>query len=117
MKYLLLILTILFSGCNNKTEVSVKNSTINEIDSVNVFITAATYSFKEIAPGETRTITQVKTNIKGGADGSYLLNVYYQNGSVRPFVFGYYTNGYPVEDTIHITITDSTIESKSGYRK
>jgi hypothetical protein len=55
MKYLLL-LTILFSGCdfNNEIEVSVKDATTEKIDSVNVYIAAAAYSFKEIAPGETK---------------------------------------------------------------
>jgi hypothetical protein len=118
MKYLLL-LTILFSGCdfNNEIEVSVKDATTEKIDSVNVYIAAAAYSFKEIAPGETKKITQIKKNIKGGADGFYFLNVYNHNLQVRPFVFGYYTNGSAVEDTIHLTISDSIIESRSGYRQ
>jgi hypothetical protein len=118
MTYFQLFLIISLCSCDfhRDIELSIRNDPDSKFDSINVYIAAAKYSFKEIDAKELKTILQPKQSIKGGSDGAYFITTYKKGGS-RNFNFGYYSNGYPLEDTIYLSIRDSSIIPKMSYRK
>jgi hypothetical protein len=109
---LIICLVVGLSGC--KIKVSVYNNSPSKFDSINVFVAAAKYNFKEIDSGEGITLSKYRKSIKGGSDGQHVLTTY-KRGISKSYIFGYYSNGYPSEDSIQLFITDSSLNSNMKY--
>ncbi len=109
-----LIISVIIVLCGCQIKVSVYNNSSSKFDSINVFVAAAKYNFREINSGEVITVSKSRKNIKGGNDGQYSVTTY-KGGVSKTYFFGYYSNGYPLEDSIQLFITDSSMKSNMKY--
>lgn len=84
----------------------ITNNTNRPIDSLQVLPDKNTRVLS-ILPGETR---EYISDMRGGAktDGEYMLK-FKTDSVVRTKRFGYYTNGYPIEESTKINIKADTI--------
>lgn len=117
IKCLLLLLLVALAAChNNNNKVHAKFVVINNsgqtIDSVRIMPDVQP-QYKSIEKGREKDIVVDMSGI-AKVDGAYELR--YNKGSVTTaYVFGYYTNGYPLENYTVLTILPDTILIKPHY--
>ncbi|MDH7913193.1 hypothetical protein [Winogradskyella sp. SYSU M77433] len=106
---------LLFSCDNNKGEFIIINESDFNIESLNI-MPDSKKQFINLKKGETKEhfifMDEVKT------DGSYYMS--YINSESKKAVlkpFGYYTNGYQIENAIHIRILNDTILVDGEFNK
>lgn len=105
-------LTILITSCEKETigKFEIENQTNNMIDSLRIVPNGYESDYYiSISPGEIKKYDCNMTDI-GDADGEYKLDYKFDTSSFVSEIFGYYTNGYQIEEKIIIIIkTDSLI--------
>lgn len=113
MKILVFIFTLtLFYSCQNeiKAKFEIKNMTNETIDSINIksFDHQRNSEFIKIKPGQMKTYWLDMTGIPK-VDGDYLLTLKQENNHKEVTRFGYFTNGYSLEEVTKIRIEKDTI--------
>jgi len=112
MKKPLLLLTLsLLLSCSKSDQIEfiVENDTDVQIDSVRVYPSMyPTGYFHTIPSGKEQSIITDMSDIPAH-DGDYTLEYKLQEEDLNQVTFGYYTNGYALEDRITIEISKDTI--------
>lgn len=114
ISFLISILTLV--SCDNRiiANFEISNETKFKIDSLKIEPTVSLNErFIAINPDATVKYEVDMTEILK-TDGSYRLT-YIQNGKTLIKNFGYYTNGYPIEDLIKIKVLNDTILFNSKF--
>ena len=107
---IIFILTISLSSC--QTEINaifeITNNTENTIDSINIksFDHGLNPIYLKLKPNESQTYSLNMSDLPK-VDGDYLLT--YKTNKINSERFGYFTNGYPLEDRTEIKIQKDTI--------
>ncbi|MBC2844815.1 hypothetical protein [Winogradskyella flava] len=110
----ILVILLILSSCNNKVEAifKISNQTGFEIDSLKIEpMVIQDGKYISLKPEEEIKYSSDMTGI-AKIDGNYRIS-YHQNGETIVKDFGYYTNGYPLEDLTIIEILSDTILIKS----
>ncbi len=100
-----------FNDYGNIIEFVVTNSSNSEITDLEIFLTDDTDIKSEadiIVINENRTLF-IDMDKADSVDGSYSIR-YKIAGEEKLSVFGYYTNGYPLDESIDINLTTDGIE-------
>ncbi|WP_282040660.1 hypothetical protein [Winogradskyella flava] len=111
--FFIITLTVIFSCSHNEGHFNISNESDFHIDSLSI----APDSNKQIVTikkGESLDLDIKMNEVK--SDGSYFIS--FKNSMTNEIVskaFGYYTNGYQVEDKINIKILNDTILIKSKF--
>jgi hypothetical protein len=111
--YGILLLSVVFSCGSNEGKFIISNESDFDIDSLYILPDSKKQIIK-IAKGE-HVNHDIKMN-KVESDGSYFIS--FRNSEtkkIRFTSFGYYTNGYQVEDNIRIKILNDTIMISSNF--
>lgn len=113
MRILLTILILIFlSSCQSeiKAKFVIKNMTDNTIDSINIksFDHENNSNFIQIKPGDSNIYWLDMTDLPK-ADGDYLLTFKRNHTYTEMERFGYFTNGYPLEEVTNIRIEKDTV--------
>ena len=99
-------------SCDNriKAKFEIINQTDYILDSINIksFRHKANSNYLKLEPGESQIYWLDMTDLPKG-DGEYLLTLKGNSGSIKRKQFGYYTNGYPLEEVTIIKIRKDTI--------
>ena len=110
------VLSLILLSCNNKViaNFEITNETDFSIDSLKIEPMVITDG-KYISLNNNETIAY-EVDMTGivKTDGSYKLS-YYLNGKTIIKDFGYYTNGYPIENLIEVTVLNDTILFNSKF--
>lgn len=111
----LLIITIFAATCSSKTKVKfiIINNSGGKIDSLIIFPNDNVFS--EIKIGDSIIYYSNMTNVPK-VDGLYNLS-FKKNKKLNNYNFGYYTNGYPLEEYYRIEINPDIIIVKGKYGK
>ena len=107
---LLLTLTLLFSCSKpNQIEFIVENDTETQIDSVRVYPSGYDMGYYHtIQSGKNQSIVVDMSDIPTH-DGDYTLEYKIKSDTLNEVKFGYYTNGFALEDRITISIQQDSI--------
>lgn len=114
MKNTLIILFLTFLvSCQSETKATfiITNETEETLDSVRLKSKAHEHltEYLKLEPKETKVYLMDMTNLPK-VDGEYLLSYKYsQTGKRRTQSFGYFTHGFPLEDTTKIFIMPDTV--------
>lgn len=110
----LLFLTVLVCllSCNSKSDIKAKFIVINnsgaDIDSLIILPNDSNYS--KIIKGDSIVYYSNMTNM-AKVDGSYaLMFIPKSEARIKTYHFGYFTNGYPLEDYTRIIVLPDTIQ-------
>ena len=111
--YLFLLATlILLISCDSdiKAKFEITNQTNSVIDSVNIksFDHLSNQSFITLKAGESKIYWLNMTNLPK-VDGDYLLTFKKNQANKEIKRFGYFTNGYPLEEITKIQIDKDTV--------
>jgi len=112
----ILIIVLTLISCEFKTIANFKitNNCSTEIDSLVIYPNEnADEKYISLKPRETVEYKVDMTNI-GRVDGDYLISYKINNQSISQ-EFGYYSNGYPLEELIIIEIEEDSIIFDFGY--
>jgi hypothetical protein len=113
MKYCLYIISILLlSSCSSeiKAKFEIENRTNYVIDSINIksFDHERKSAFIKLEPDQTETYWLDMTELPK-VDGDYLLTFKRNRTNKEIERFGYFTNGYPLEEVTKIRIEEDTV--------
>jgi hypothetical protein len=113
MKYFLYIISILLlSSCSSeiKAKFEIENKTNHVIDSINIksFDHERKSQFIKLEPDQTETYWLDMTELPK-VDGDYLLTFKRNRTNKEIERFGYFTNGYPLEEVTKIRIEKDTV--------
>ena len=119
MRYLIpMLIVILFCSCQNdiRAKFEITNKTKNTIDSINIksFEHDENSNFIRLESGQSQTYWFDMTDLPK-VDGAYLLK--YKDTVFHYQQFGYFTNGYPIENFIKITFETETVLLDYIYNK
>lgn len=106
----LIVLVLVFSGCTfeNKGNFNVSNKSDFDIHSVTIQPNSKEERIT-ISKGKSVDLTTDMSKVR--SDGSYLISfINSETGEQIERKFGYYTNGYQIEEMIFITIKNDTID-------
>ena len=112
-KYLILIFLCGLISCHNNTSMKfeVTNKSMDLIKNVQISCTGS----KDIETSEFDKQNKIKYRLDMSnipkTDGSYKV-VFNRDGEMESKVFGYYTNGYPINNKYEILILENNIEIK-----
>ena len=102
---------ILFASCRSdiKAKFEITNQTGNSIDSINIisFDHQTNPNYLSLEPGQSQTYLLDMTDLPK-VDGEYLLTYKGKELKVRKR-FGYFTNGFPLEEVTKIKIQKDTV--------
>jgi hypothetical protein len=104
------LITVICS-CENETiaKFEIENKTNILIDSLRIVPNGYESDYYiSLSPGESKKYDCNMTNI-ADADGNYRLDYKFDTSLFATKTFGYYTNGYPIESLIRISIDKDTI--------
>lgn len=110
---------IFICSCKSKTIAifEIKNQTNTKIDSLRIVPNGYESDFYiSLSPGETKKYDCDMTNI-AHVDGDYKLDYKFDTSYFVSKTFGYYTNGYPIERLIIVSIKTDTILIDSELNK
>ena len=110
IRYLLIIVFFFFLSCNSHTgvDIFIINNRDSTVKSIVIDPGGSKLQVNNLEAGKSY---KAYLSFKGVAkiDGSYLVQIDGKSDSINLFSFGYYTNGYPLEKEIHLTLhKDST---------
>ena len=116
MRILLTILTLILLGsCQRnirdiKAKFEISNMTDQSIDSINIkpFDHESNSNFIHLEPGESQVYWLEMTELPK-VDGDYLLTFKRNQNNKQIKRFGYFTNGYPLEEITKIQIEKDTV--------
>ncbi|MUU79666.1 hypothetical protein [Winogradskyella endarachnes] len=109
-----LALVLLLSCSFNEGNFTVINKSDFKIDSLSIQPDSKHQMF---SLDKNESIT-VNTNMNSvDIDGSYIISFKRDNKTMTEKQFGYYTNGYQIEDIINITVLNDTILINSKFDK
>ncbi len=107
----LAVLILLLASCDSKTTLKfeISNDSNTRIDSLRLIPSGYERDYYiSIAPNMTKEYIMDMTNI-AKVDGDYQID-YIKNLNTRiSKTFGYYTNGYPIESLIRVSIKPDTV--------
>lgn len=110
--FITLITLISLTSCQDgiKAKFEITNQTKYRIDSIIIksFDHSETKNYLTLEPGETKIYLLDMTNISK-VDGDYLLKYKNEKTGVYRERFGYFTNGYPLEDVTIIKIKKDSV--------
>ncbi len=103
---LFIVLTGVLYACQPSVDFTVSNQSGNDIDSVIVSNGVDKIKISDLKKdNDAEDVLLFSDDIK--TDGNYFIEVF--NNNSKKFHFGYYSNGYPLESEIKITILKDTI--------
>ncbi len=115
MKQLILIILLVavWYSCEKETyaKFEITNSTETILDSISIHTTSSNLitSYLKLAPGESEDYLSDMTDLPM-ADGAYILTYRMTDSGIKKQKeFGYFTNGYPLEDLTEITIEQDSV--------
>ncbi|MBU2920960.1 hypothetical protein KO504_06365 [Winogradskyella psychrotolerans] len=108
-----LTILLLFSCRSNEGKFMITNKSNFDIDSLSI-LPDSKQQF--IRLGKSKTIDFITKMNKVTSDGSYVISFKNsENNTIISKRFGYYTNGYQIEDVINITVLNDTIMINSKF--
>jgi len=110
VRYLLIIVFFFFLSCNSHTgvDIFIINNRDSAIKSIVIDPGGSKLQVNNLKAGKSY---KAYLSFKGvpKIDGSYRVQIDGKSDSINLFSFGYYTNGYPLEKEIYLTLyKDST---------
>jgi hypothetical protein len=121
MRFIISILTLIgLNSCQSdiKARFEIVNETEQVIDSINIksFDHQSHPNYLTLKPGETQTFWLIMTELPK-VDGDYLLTYKDKQTELKSKRFGYFTNGYPMEDLTKIRIEKDTVIINQIFNK
>ncbi|WP_418638429.1 hypothetical protein [Winogradskyella sp.] len=108
-----LTILLLFSCRSNEGKFMITNKSNFDIDSLSILPDSKQ---QLIRLGKSKTIDFFTKMNKVTSDGSYVISFKNsENNTIISKRFGYYTNGYQIEDVINITVLNDTIMINSKF--
>jgi hypothetical protein len=106
----ILMLTLGSCQIDNKAKFEITNTTENPIDSINIksYDHEINPNYLKLESGESRIYWFNMNNIPT-VDGDYLLRFKRMTNKIESERFGYFTNGYPLEEITKIEILKDTV--------